>query len=69
MSAELYDVIIIGGGPAGLATAYLCHKHNLSYLVLESGKAPFQGIANTLSPGEAGLCLQAQRCARTVSGG
>lgn len=46
MSADHCDVIIIGGGPAGLATAYLCHKYGLSYLVLESGKAAFQGIAN-----------------------
>ncbi|CAH2031310.1 NAD(P)-binding domain-containing protein [Trichlorobacter ammonificans] len=52
MSVELYDVVIIGGGPAGLATAYLCHKHGLSYLVLESGKAVFQGIANTYPQGK-----------------
>ncbi|HEY4744492.1 MAG TPA: NAD(P)-binding domain-containing protein, partial [Desulfuromonadaceae bacterium] len=48
----LHDVLIIGGGPAGLATAYLCHKHGLSYLVLESGKAVFQGIANTYPEGK-----------------
>jgi thioredoxin reductase len=48
----LYDVLIVGGGPAGLATAYLCHKHGLSYLVLESGKAVFQGIANTYPEGK-----------------
>ena len=48
----IYDVLIIGGGPAGLATAYLCHKHGLSYLVLESGKAVFQGIANTYPEGK-----------------
>jgi len=52
MSTKLYDVVIIGGGPAGLATAYLCHKHNLSYLVLESGKAVFQGIANSYPQGK-----------------
>ncbi len=50
--SELYDVLIIGGGPAGLATAYLCNKHGLSYLVLESGKAVFQGIANTYPEGK-----------------
>ncbi len=48
----LYDVLIIGGGPAGLSTAYLCHKHGLSYLVLESGKAIFQGIANSYPEGK-----------------
>lgn len=48
----VYDVLIVGGGPAGLSTAYLCHKHGLSYLVLESGKAIFQGIANTYPEGK-----------------
>ncbi len=52
MSPELYDMIIIGAGPAGLATAYLCHKSGLSYLVLESGKSSFQGIANTYPQGK-----------------
>ena len=50
--STIYDVLIIGGGPAGLSTAYLCHKHGLSYLVLESGKAIFQGIANTYPEGK-----------------
>jgi len=49
---SLYDLIIIGGGPAGLATAYLCHKHKLSYLVLEAGKTVLQGIANTYPEGK-----------------
>lgn len=48
----VYDVLIVGGGPSGLATAYLCAKHGLSYLVLESGKAVFQGIANTYPQGK-----------------
>ena len=47
-----YDVLIIGGGPAGLSTAFVCHKQGLSYLVLESGKAVFQGIANTYPQGK-----------------
>jgi len=47
-----YDVLIVGGGPAGLSTAFICHKHGLSYLVLESGKAVFQGIANTYPQGK-----------------
>jgi len=52
MNSKVYDVIIVGGGPAGLSTAYLCHKQGLSYLVLESGKAVFQGIANTYPEGK-----------------
>jgi len=51
MSTKLYDVVIIGGGPAGLATAYLCHKHNLSYLVLESGKVGLPRDCQQLSAG------------------
>jgi len=50
--AQIYDVLIIGGGPAGLSTAYICHKQGLSYLVLESGKNVFQGIANTYPQGK-----------------
>lgn len=49
---KTYDVIIVGGGPAGMSAAYLCHKAGLSYLVLESGKAAFQGIANTYPQGK-----------------
>jgi thioredoxin reductase len=50
--ANIFDVLIIGGGPAGLSTAYICHKEGLSYLVLESGKNVFQGIANTYPQGK-----------------
>ncbi len=48
----LYDVLIIGGGPAGVASAILCKRHGLSYLVLESGKMAFQGIANSYPAGK-----------------
>lgn len=46
------DVLIVGGGPAGVAAAYLCHKNGLSYLLIESGKGIFQGIANTYPEGK-----------------
>ena len=49
---QIHDVVIIGGGPAGVATAYLCQKFGLSYLLLESGKGIFQGIANTYPAGK-----------------
>lgn len=49
---KIHDVLIVGGGPAGVAAAYLCHKYGLSYLVLESGKTVFQGIANTYPEGK-----------------
>jgi thioredoxin reductase len=49
---QMYDALIIGGGPAGVAAAYLCHKNDLKYLVLESGKGIFQGIATTYPEGK-----------------
>jgi thioredoxin reductase len=49
---QVHDVVIVGGGPAGVATAFQCHKNGLSYLVLEAGKNIFQGIANTYPAGK-----------------
>ena len=49
---QKFDVLIVGGGPGGVAAAYLCHKSGLSHLVIESGKAVFQGIANTYPEGK-----------------
>ena len=37
MKSELYDVIIIGGGPIGLACGLEAKKSNLSYCILEKG--------------------------------
>ena len=33
--ADLIDVVIIGGGPAGLAAAIAAHRRGMTYLVLE----------------------------------
>ena len=37
MKNELYDVIIIGGGPIGLACGLQAKKSGLSYCILEKG--------------------------------
>ncbi len=37
MEADLYDVVIVGAGPTGLATAIECGRAGLSRLVLEKG--------------------------------
>jgi thioredoxin reductase len=49
---QIHDVIIVGGGPGGVAAAYLCHRSGLSYLLIEQGKGIFQGIANTYPAGK-----------------
>ncbi|MCW4050171.1 MAG: FAD-dependent oxidoreductase [Candidatus Bathyarchaeota archaeon] len=38
MSEEIYDVIIVGGGPAGLTAALYASRHNMKTLLLEGKK-------------------------------
>ena len=37
MNTEKYDIIIIGGGPIGLACGLEAQKAGLNYLILEKG--------------------------------
>jgi thioredoxin reductase (NADPH) len=38
MSEEIYDIIIVGGGPAGLTAAIYSARHNMKTLVLEGSE-------------------------------
>ncbi len=38
MSEDIYDIIIIGGGPAGLTAAIYATRHNNKTLILEGNK-------------------------------
>ena len=43
MSEELFDVIVVGAGPAGLGAGIEAKKYGLSCLVLDKG-----GITNSI---------------------
>src|SRR5437762_2360238 len=43
MSKELFDVVVVGAGPAGLAAGIEAQKYGLKYLVLEKG-----GLTNSI---------------------
>jgi choline dehydrogenase-like flavoprotein len=47
---SVFDVCVIGSGPAGLAVALACEARNLSTLILESGGMKPRGIASSLPP-------------------
>src|SRR5215471_21363172 len=43
MSKQLFDLVVIGAGPAGLAAGIEAKKHGLKHLILDKG-----GITNSL---------------------
>src|SRR3990172_180761 len=48
----LYDVVIIGSGPGGLACAIKAAERGLKYLALEKGNNVFQGIIDSYPRGK-----------------
>lgn len=48
----LYDVVIVGAGPGGVACAIKASEKGLKYLVLEKGKSLFQGIIDSYPRGK-----------------
>jgi flavin-dependent dehydrogenase len=46
-----FDVIVVGGGPAGSATAISCLKNGLRTLLIEADSIPRQRPGETLHPG------------------
>ncbi len=42
-NADVYDLVIVGAGPAGISAAIECKKKNINYIILESNR-----ILNTI---------------------
>ena len=51
MTAKL-DLVIVGSGPGGMAAGILAKQKNLSYIILEKGHNPMQGIIDTYPKGK-----------------
>ena len=50
--SEAYDIVIIGGGPGGVTAGVKAAEAGLSYVVLEKGVKPFQGIIDAYPRGK-----------------
>lgn len=58
VSLGKYDVVVIGAGPAGSATAIYCTLHGLSVALVEQASFPRERPGETLPPGVEPLLLQ-----------
>ncbi|MBN1407267.1 MAG: FAD-dependent oxidoreductase, partial [Calditrichaceae bacterium] len=53
MSEDLiYDVIIVGSGPAGSGAALYAHRHGLKFILLEKEKFPRDKICGDAISGK-----------------
>lgn len=50
--SNAHDIVIIGGGPGGVAAGMLAKKVNKSCIIIEKGKKVFQGIIDTFPKGK-----------------
>lgn len=50
--SERHDIVIIGGGPGGIAAAVKAQEAGKSYVVLEKGRRPLQGIVDAYPKGK-----------------
>ncbi len=50
--AAVYDILIIGAGPGGVAAGYEAGQKGCSHIILEKGKRLFQGIINSYPKGK-----------------
>jgi len=64
-SNTLYDVLIIGGGQAGLATAYYLRRAELNFLILDAETKPGGAWLHTWD--SLRLCSPAGRRSSTIS--
>lgn len=49
---QIYDIVIIGAGPGGITAGVKAAEAGMSYIVLEKGAKPFQGIIDTYPKGK-----------------
>jgi thioredoxin reductase len=52
MMSHIFDVVIVGAGPGGIAAAIKAKKHGISYIVIEKGQKVFSGIIESYPAGK-----------------
>ena len=55
---QSFDVLVIGGGPAGTSAAITCAQSGLDVCILEDKNFPRYHVGETVHPGIEGLLQQ-----------